>query len=243
MPIARKLGVEFIGTFFLVFTVGMAVATAGSLAPLAIGGALMVMIFAGGHVSGGHYNPAISLAVFLRGKLASDQCTAYVVTQLVAGLAAAAVVSILGYTPNAAMHLASEGKMLIAEFLFTFALCYVMLNVATAKDTEGNSFYGLAIGFTVAVGAFAVGAVSGGAFNPAVALGATVMGLFSWSHIWVYLLANFVGGAVAALAFHLTQPAEEAPSGEARPAGPRSVFGRRAQPMPGAPREPARRRG
>jgi aquaporin Z len=231
MPIARKLGVEFIGTFFLVFTVGMAIATAGSLAPLAIGGALMVMVFAGGHISGGHYNPAVSLAVFLRGKLASNECTAYIVTQLIAGLAAAAVVSILGYTPAAAMHVAGEGKMLIAEFLFTFALCYVMLNVATAQDTEGNSFYGLAIGFTVAVGAFAVGAVSGGAFNPAVALGATVMGLFSWSHIWVYLLANCAGGVVAALAFLLTQPAEVPPTGEARPAGLRGIFGRPAHPM------------
>jgi len=88
--------------------------------------------------------------------------------------------------------------MLIVEFLFTFALAYVVLNVATADGTEGNSFYGLAIGFTVATGAFAVGAISGGAFNPAVAIGAMVMGLLSWSDIWVYLLANLLGGAAAA---------------------------------------------
>ena len=115
------------------------------------------------------------------------------------------------------MAVAGDGKMLIAEFLFTFALCYVVLNVATAKDTEGNSFYGLAIGFTVAVGALAVGSISGGAFNPAVAIGATVLGLFSWSHIWIYLAANFAGGAAAAFAFRLTQPLDQR-AGEPRPA-------------------------
>jgi aquaporin Z len=95
---------------------------------------------------------------------------------------------------------------LVAEFLYTFALCYVVLNVATAKGTSGNSFYGLAIGFTVLVGAFAVGHISGGAFNPAVALGITAMGLAHASHIWIYLLANFAGGAVAALAFRFLNP-------------------------------------
>ena len=100
--------------------------------------------------------------------------------------------------------------MLIVEFLFTFALAYVVLNVATARGTEGNSFYGLAIGFTVAAGAFAVGAVSGGAFNPAVAIGAMVMGLLSWSDIWIYLIANLLGGAAAAMVFMYTQPAEKA---------------------------------
>jgi aquaporin Z len=228
MSIGRKLGVEFIGTFFLVFTVGMAVATAGGLAGLAIGGVLMVMVFAGGHVSGGHYNPAVSAAVFLRGKLTANECGFYVVTQVLAGLVAAAVVSILGYTPKSAAPVAGEGKMLIVEFLFTFALAYVVLNVATAKDTEGNSFYGLAIGFTVAAGILAVGPISGGAFNPAVAIGATVMGLFSWSHIWVYLVANFAGGAAAAYAFLLTQPGDE-PTGVRRPTEPRDV--RRGRPQ------------
>jgi len=208
MSIERKLGVEFIGTFFLVFTVGMAVATAGALAPLAIGAVLMVMVFAGGHVSGGHYNPAVSTAVLLRGKMTPNEYVAYVVTQVLAALVAAGVVSLLGYTPKSPMAVAGAGKMLIVEFLFTFALAWVVLNVATAKGTEGNSFYGLAIGFTVAVGAFAVGSVSGGAFNPAVAIGATVMGLFAWAHIWIYLVANLVGGAAAAYAFRLTQPDE-----------------------------------
>jgi aquaporin Z len=207
MNIIRKLYVEFIGTFFLVFTVGMASRTAGTLAPLAIGAALMVMVFAGGHVSGGHYNPAVSTAVFLRGKLPSSEYLPYLAIQILGALAAALVVIVLGYNPPNPMRTAGIGKMLIVEFLFTFALCYVVLNVATARDTEGNSFYGLAIGFTVAAGAFAVGSVSGGAFNPAVAVGATVMGLLSWSHIWIYLLANLLGGAAAAGGFRLTESA------------------------------------
>jgi len=207
--LTRKLTVEFIGTFFLMFTVGMALATAGNLAPLAIGTTLMVMAFAGGHISGGHFNPAVSTAVLLRGKLSAGDWRAYVATQVVAGVLAGLLVSGLGYAPATAVAVAGTGKMLIAEFLFTFALCYVVLNVATAKDTENNSFYGLAIGFTVVAGAFSVGSVSGGAFNPAVAVGASVLGLFAWSNIWIYLIAGFAGGAVAAAAFRLTQPAEE----------------------------------
>ena len=211
MRIERKLGVEFIVTFFLVFTVGMAVKTAGALAPLAIGGALMVMVFAGGHVSGGHYNPAVSTAVWLRGKLTAGEYAGYVITQLVAGAVAAVVVILLGYTPAAPMRTGGIGAMLVVEFLFAFALCYVVLNVATAPGTDGNSFYGLAIGFTLATGAFAVGSISGGAFNPAVAVGASIMNIFNWSHIWIYLVGQFAGGAAAAGAFLLTQPAAERP--------------------------------
>jgi aquaporin Z len=219
MELNRKLVVEAIGTFFLVFTVGMAVGRAGPLAPLAIGSVLMVMVFAGGHVSGGHYNPAVSTAVYLRGKMAQTEYVPYIVTQIVAGILAAVVIIILGYDFNTSAKLAGAGKMLIVEFLFTFALAYVVLNVATARGTEGNSFYGLAIGFTVGAGAFAVGSVSGGAFNPAVAIGAMVMGLLSWSDIWVYLLANFAGGAAAAMVFMYTQPAEKA-FGDVRAAEP-----------------------
>jgi aquaporin Z len=191
----------------------------------------MVMVFAGGHISGGHYNPAVSTAVLLRGKLKAGDCAAYVVVQVLAALAAAGVVSALGYAPKSAAAVAGTGKMLIVEFLFTFALAYVVLNVATAKDTAGNSFYGLAIGFTLAAGILTVGSISGGAFNPAVAIGATVLGLFSWSHIWIYLVANLAGGAAAALAFLLTQPGDES-AGEVRPAKPRDVQRGRPQGEP-----------
>ena len=209
-PLNRKLIVEFIGMFLFMFTVGMATnkAGAGALAPLAIGSTLMVMVFAGGHISGGHFNPAVSTAVFLRGRIASNEYGAYMVTQFVAAVLAGLAVRVVGGHEAHAI-VAGAGRMLIAEFLYTFALAWVVLNVATAKGTEGNSFYGLAIGFTVVVGAFAVGGISGGAFNPAIALGAMVTGLFKWSNIWIYLLADFLGGVAAAYAFLHVQPAEK----------------------------------
>jgi aquaporin Z len=100
--------------------------------------------------------------------------------------------------------------MLVVEFLFTFALAWVVLHVATARGTEGNSFYGLAIGFTVVAGALSVGGISGGAFNPAIALGGMVTGLFEWSNIWIYFLADFLGAAVAAWMFLFVLPGEKA---------------------------------
>jgi aquaporin Z len=210
LVLQRKLVVEFVGMFLFVFTVGMATnkAGAGALAPLAIGSVLMVMVFAGGHVSGGHFNPAVSTAVFLRGRMAANEFAAYVATQFAAAAIAGFVVRYVGGR-EAHAAVASSGKMLVAEFLFTFALAWVVLNVATARGTEGNSFYGLAIGFTVVAGAFAVGGTSGGAFNPAIALGAMVTGLFEWSNIWIYFLADFVGGAVAAYVFLFVLPAEK----------------------------------
>lgn len=226
MPLGRKLVVEFIGTFFLVFTVGMAVGHAGALAPLAIGAVLMVMVFAGGHVSGAHYNPAVSTAVLMRGKMDSSEYLPYLVAQVLAAIAAGLVIIVLGYDFDSTAKLAGAGKMLIVEFLFTFALAWVVLNVATARGTEGNSFYGLAIGFTVAAGAFAVGSVSGGAFNPAVAIGAMVMGLLSWGDIWIYLIANLLGGAAAATVFLYTQPAEKE-FGDTRAAEPEDLADRR----------------
>lgn len=206
----RKLVVEFVGMFLFVFTVGMATnkAGAGALAPLAIGSVLMVLVFAGGHVSGGHFNPAVSTAVFLRRRMAAIEFATYVVTQLVAAVLAGFVVRYVGGR-EAHAPVASTGKMLIAEFLFTFALAWVVLHVATATGTLGNSFYGLAIGFTVVAGAFAVGGISGGAFNPAVALGAMVTGLFEWSNIWIYLIAELLGAAVAAYVFLFVLPGEK----------------------------------
>src|SRR5436305_10950496 len=221
MPIGRKLVVEFIGTFFLVFTVCEAVRYADGLAAVAIGAALMVMVYAGGHISGGHYNPAVSTAVLIRGKLASSEWGPYVAAQLAGAIIAAVcarVVAGAGHT----VPLPGYGRELLAEFLFTFALGYVVLNVATARGTDGNSFYGLAIGFTVAAGVFAVGSVSGGAFNPAVAFGALIYGILPWSHIWVYLIANLLGGVAAGFVFLYVQPAEK-PEGDveaARASGP-----------------------
>ena len=204
-----KLVVEFIGTFFLVFTVGMTVKSpdAAAMAPLAIGASLMIMVYAGGHFSGGHYNPAVTLGVTLRGKLAFADAIPYWIAQFIGAVAAAAAVNFIkasaegGVPAGPAAGVYPVSAKLLVEFLFTFALVYVVLNTATAKGTAGNSFYGLAIGFTVVVGAFAVGPVSGGAFNPAVAVGAAVMGLGDWPNIWIPLAADFLGGGVAALLF------------------------------------------
>jgi aquaporin Z len=208
----RTLVVELIGTFFLVFTVGMAVIdpNAAPMAGLAIGTVLAVMIFAGGHISGGHYNPAVTLGVLLRGKTTIDVAVGYWVVQIVAAVLAAIAVTFMKPAMPAEPLLGTLelGPALLAEFLFTFALVYVVLNVATAKGTEGNSFYGFAIGFTVLVGAYAVGAVSGAAFNPAVATGASIMNIFSWSNIWIYFGAELVAGAAAALVFRYLHPGE-----------------------------------
>ena len=209
----KKYVVEFIGTFFLVFTIGMtAIAPgAGSLAPLAIGSALMVMIFAGGHISGGHFNPAVTLSVYLRGKCASKDVGPYIGSQVLAALVAAVAVRYLkGDAMAGVMAMAPEaGPALLAEFLFTFALCHVVLNAATAMGTAGNSFYGLAIGFTVMTGAFAVGDISGGVFNPAVAFGICLLGLATWANIWIYLVANLASAAAAALVFKFVNPPDE----------------------------------
>jgi aquaporin Z len=199
----NKYLMEFIGTFFLVFTVGMTVigSGAGALAPLAIGASLMVMVYAGGHISGGHYNPAVTLGVWLRGKCDAKDVVPYWVAQFAAAFAASAGVKYLKGGINVMPGSLSTGPALLAEFLFTFALVFMVLNVATSKGTDGNSFYGLAIGMTVMTGAYAVGGVSGGAFNPAVALGISFMGLAAWSNIWIYLVAELAAGAVAAFTF------------------------------------------
>jgi aquaporin Z len=207
----NKYLTEFIGTFFLVLTVGCTVAIGGSgvIPPLAIGSSLMVMIYAGGHVSGGHYNPAVTLGVWIRGRCPTSDVLPYWVAQWLAAAVAAGALSYLKGGFGSSPMALKVGPTLLAEFLYTFALVYVVLNSATSKDTSGNSFYGLAIGFTVMTGAFAVGSISSAAFNPAVALGISVMGLSAWSHLWLYLLANFAGGLVAGLAFKFINPADK----------------------------------
>src|SRR6059058_5604162 len=172
----NKYIAEFVGTFFLVLTIGCTGigAGAGVIAPLAIGAALMVMVYAGGHIAGAL--AAVMVIKFLRAGVPVTPITLHV------------------------------GPALLAEFLFTFALVYVVLNAATAEGTSGNSFYGLAIGMTVMTGAFAVGDISGGAFNPAVALGICVLGISSWGNIWIYLLANFAAAVVAAIIFQMINP-------------------------------------
>jgi len=189
---------EFIGTFFLV----LVVALTGNAA--AIGVTLMVMVFAGGHISGAHYNPAVTLAVLIRGKVSSRDAIIYIVVQIMAAIVAALMAKwYIGDMGVATLDLSGKVlKAFIGELLGTFALAYVVLNVATSKGTTGNSFYGLAIGFTVFAMASTFGSVSGGAFNPAVAIGATVVQAFALKNIWIYLVACFGGGLLAALVFN-----------------------------------------
>ena len=208
---AAKWTTEFIGTFVLVFTAACAVLSNQPLAPLAVGSALMIAVYAGGHVSGGHYNPAVSVAVLLRGRLDASDLVPYLVAQLAAAAAAAGVaryvINPTGQHPRTFTgH--TIGAALVAEFVVTFILAYVVLNVATSKDASHNSFYGLAIGFTVFAGAVAVGGVSGGVFNPAVAVGGALAGFLSWANIWIYFLACTLAGVGAAGTFRYLNPTD-----------------------------------
>ncbi|MEO5799770.1 MAG: MIP/aquaporin family protein [Gemmatimonadales bacterium] len=203
----KKLLTEFIGTFFLVFTIGLTVTAGSSFAPVAIGAALVAMVYMGGHISGAHYNPAVSLAMVLRGKLPNADFVPYVVAQLLGATAAAAAVHlIVGKTFAPAMgDGVSVMSALLIEVLFTFALALVVLNVATHKATSGNSYYGVAIGLTVTAGAFAGGPISGGAFNPAVGIGPTLinatLGSGSFDQLWLYIVGPLLGGVLAAVVF------------------------------------------
>ncbi|MFN0177904.1 MAG: MIP/aquaporin family protein [Gemmatimonadales bacterium] len=210
----RKLLTEFIGTFFLVLTIGLTVTAGSQFAPIAIGTSLMVMVYMGGHVSGGHYNPAVSLAAVIRGALPSGDFVGYLVSQVAGATVAAFTVNVITGQTFAPAPGASVGNVaaLLIEFLYTFALALMVLNVATSKKTQGNSYYGLAIGMTVMVGAFAGGGISGGAFNPAVGIGPTIvnatMGGGSWASLWLYLVGPFAGGAVAAMVFKIQETGE-----------------------------------
>jgi aquaporin Z len=208
----RKYLTEAIGTFFLVLTIGLTVLHGTPLAPLAIGSCLMVMVYMGGHVSGGHYNPAVSLAVLLNGKMRSlGEFGGYVASQLAGAVAAALVVyGIMGqsFAPAPAEGASLMAAMLI-EVLYTFALALVVLDSAASAKTHGNSFYGLAIGFTIVVAAFAGGPVSGGAFNPAVGVGAILVSSVvdggTAANMWLYIVGPLTGGALATAVFTLQE--------------------------------------
>jgi len=198
---------EFIGAFFLVFTVGMTVMnpTISSFAPIAIATILSIMVYAGGHISGGHYNPAVSLSVFMQKKITASDLGFYCIAQILGGIIAAfTVIYFKGGASTTAANLTTNA--ILAEFLFTFLLCFVVLNVAVAKKTAGNSYFGFAIGFVLLVGAYTVGSISTAAFNPAVVLGEALMNLISWKDTWMLLLGNIAGAVAAALLFNAAHP-------------------------------------
>ena len=207
----RSALAELIGTFVFVFAIISAVNSGSDLTPLAIGFALMVMVFATGHISGAHLNPAVSVGVWLRGAIDLTGLLTYIVAQLVGASLAALVSFALFPAASDAMQI-DVGPAFLVEALWTFVLVYVVLNVATSKDHPNNSFYGLAIGSTVFVGAVGFGSVSGGGFNPAVALGLAITGQFAWGSYWLYFLAPIVGGAVAALVFRVLNAHDKLPA-------------------------------
>ncbi len=207
---------ELVGTFLFVFSIAPAVAHAGALAPLVIGAALMCVVYMGGHISGGHYNPAVTLAVYLRGSIGGTDGLMYVAFQIAGAMLAALVAGpitsqVFVAAPGAGVDVLSA---LVVELVFTFALCLVVLNVATDDKVSGNSFYGLAIGFTIVVAAFAGGGVSGGAFNPAVGLGPALVaiGRAEIAHVWLYAVGPIAGAGLAAAVYRLQHPQDSAVS-------------------------------
>jgi len=205
--------VEFVGTFIFLLVIAMTAPTGSVITPIGIGCALMAMVYMGGHASGAHYNPAVSTALLLRGKITPETWFSYVITQILAGLAAFGIgFWVTGNTTSIAPSV-DVSKAVVVEALFTFALCMVVLNVATIRATAGNSFYGIAIGFIIAAAIFAGGGISGGAFNPAVGIGATfvhvMQGNGSWQHVWIYIVGPLAGAVLAALLFKVCMSADE----------------------------------
>jgi len=204
-----KYFTEFIGTMFLVLVIGVAGigGQAGAMAPVAIGSILFVMIYAGAHISGAHYNPAVTFAILIRKRITINDALVYWIAQIAGALAAWAIVKfIFDIEGPGTSAVKSVSQGLGAEMLGTFALAYVVLNTATAKANTGNSFYGLAIGFTVLACAFTFGGYSGGAFNPAVAIGVSLLKGFVWADLWIYLVGSLAGALLAALVFNMNNP-------------------------------------
>lgn len=210
-----KVLTEFVGTYLFLFVISLAAVSGSPLAPLAIGGALVVMVYMGGHRSGAHYNPAVSFGLLLQKKMPAKDFAPYVVAQVVAGILAFWTgYFVTGKTVEIAPGPGFNAtQALVVEVLFTLALVLVVLNVAASKKTEGNNYYGLAIGFTIVAAAIAGGGVSGGAFNPAVGIGATtISALFgggTWAYLWIPIVGPLVGAALGSFIWSLQEQAAD----------------------------------
>ena len=206
----HKLTTEFIGTFFLSLTVCTAAVygSAGDYAPFAIASALMVMIYAGGHISGAHYNPTVTVSLYLRGACDKDDVLPYIASQVIAAVSAALVVENF-FLPNSNLTspVAAElgNEAVVAELLFTFALAYVILNVATTESTSGNGYYGAAIALVVLAGAITVGSISLASFNPAVTSALIVSGKLTLADSWMHFVPQIVGAILATYVYKSTQ--------------------------------------
>ena len=191
---------ELLGAFFLVLAIGLT----GN--PIAIGSMLAVLVYLGGHISGAHYNPAVTIAVWIRGKIKKQLVLGYIISQLIGAFLAASILLFLTNTfiPQPSLDF-SILQVILVEILFTFTLAYTVLTVATSKKLEGNHIYGIAIGLALMVGAFAAGPISGGVLNPAVALSTLILQLFlgatHFTNMIIYIIAPLIGGILAGLLF------------------------------------------
>ena len=204
----QKLTTEFIGTFFLSLTICTAAVygSAGDYAPFGIAATLMVMIYAGGHISGAHYNPAVTVSIYLRGACEKDEVLPYIVSQVISAVSAAIIVESLLFPDALSPEMVDLGTdAVVAELLFTFALAYVILNVATTESTSGNGYYGAAIALVVLAGAITVGSISLASFNPAVTSALIVSGKLALADSWMHFVPQFVGAIMATYVYKSTQ--------------------------------------
>tara|TARA_X000000368_G_scaffold415224_1_gene406551 strand:- start:572 stop:1201 length:630 start_codon:yes stop_codon:yes gene_type:complete len=203
----KKYIIECIGTYFLVLIIGLT----GN--PIAIGIGLSILVYMGAHISGAHYNPAVSLAMIIRGEITIMECLKYILSQCIGAFAGAYSIILLGADAlSVVSNTDSMTSFFMAEIIFTFLLVFVILNVATHPDTKNNQYYGLAIGLTVAAGAFSVGEISGAVFNPAVSFGPSLLSLInpdlefsnlvSHNFFIYYLSATAIGSVLAGLLFN-----------------------------------------
>ena len=206
--IQQKITTEFIGTFFLSLTICTAAVygSAGEYAPFGIAATLMVMIYAGGHISGAHYNPAVTVSIYLRGACEKDEVLPYIASQVIGAISAAIVVENLLFPDElspVAIELGTDA--VVAELLFTFALAYVILNVATTESTSGNGYFGAAIALVVLAGAITVGSISLASFNPAVTSALIISGKLTFADSWMHFVPQFVGAVLATYVYKFTQ--------------------------------------
>jgi len=198
----NKYIIEFLGTLFLVLIISL------SQNPIAIGLGLAVLVYMGAHISGAHYNPAVSLSMLINKQIQLKEFSFYVASQLLGSVVATYFVVLLGNDDfNVVSNTSDISSFFLAEILFTFLLVFVILNVALNKNLKGNQFYGLAIGLTVTAGAFSVGDISGAVFNPAVSFGPSffsfidpqVVGndISSSDFFLYYLISGIIGSVVA----------------------------------------------
>ena len=198
----KKYITEFIGTLFLVLIIGL------TQNPLAIGFGLTALVYMGAHISGAHYNPAVSLAMFIKKEIDTSHFFKYLISQILGASLAAYLVFLLSSNMVVQPNLdESIYQILLAEVLFTYLLVLVILNVACHPKLKGNSFYGFAIGLTVMGGAYSVGGLSGGVFNPAVSIGPSIIDFISGNGIshyftWYYLVAPIIGSLIAVAHFN-----------------------------------------